>query len=204
MTSMAAAVEFLSVSVEILSGYFDPMDSHNLGTFLLIYFLKRLKLLLLKVCLIRTCCTHKQPKGSECLFNTLGTYFIFKWSWRQNKYLAWKCPILDGCNLKSLCRYQKSFEYVHWNTKIYWILFDKLKNSTTGTTLGMVLLLFTWLQEFHLTRNKLLEILSSICRTPKPFYELEVYQIKFCQISTYLHSLPLFEIFPSMIRGSYL
>ena len=50
------------------------------------------------------------------------------------------CLVFFGLiDSKNLTRSQKTFEYHHWDMKIYWIFPDTLRNSTTATTIMIIL-----------------------------------------------------------------
>ena len=61
---------------------------------------------------------------------------MIKWNLAsKNDSELWKFPILTPLTQKVLQGIKKSFEYAHWDIKIYWISPDTPRNSTTVITL---------------------------------------------------------------------
>ena len=60
---------------------------------------------------------------------------IFKFKRSQKKSFNMTAQILTALTQKVLQGIKKSFEYAHWNVKVYWILLDTLWNSTTVSML---------------------------------------------------------------------
>ena len=67
----------------------------------------------------------------------------------QKVYLVKICPIFDDSASNRLTRYQKSFEDVPLDTKIYWISLASLWNSTTVIML-QYMFIFMSMCEVHL------------------------------------------------------